>query len=321
MDIYNDPVCANYPEAFVIPEATGEPTPTPTMTASLVATLPSSQLSSCQIQYLAHMSTGEATASSSAALAGVMLSQINYYSNAGGRFYGFRNAVEYLNANTIAVPPVTPIADNAQDQRRYAYVNYIHECELGRLPAPTFAGSQWVLAVERWQLAQEMAVVMTNDMNQPLSLFDNLRYGVNQADSDKLELISVTTAMAYEKGISDMRRFIMEYANYPQMIPWWGTPVEYNVVAERVIFWPVLSEEHQGVLVHSGAAAGLPAAYYCPQPPSGPPAIQIGLEPNNLFCAVCDSTESMTWASGEQFPRSCEVNGNRVGFDLNRNPY
>jgi hypothetical protein len=258
---------------------------------------------------------GESAGGSTAALSGVILSQINYYKNYNV-FYGFRNAVLYLNDYVVAVPTVTPIPERVEDQRRYAYINYMTECASGRLPAPSFGGSS------RWPQAQEIVSTVTSNLSSPLDRFEHDRYGISNDDRNKLDLISSRVTMAYEKGISDMRRFIADYANYPQVIPWWGAPVDYNAEAERVIFWPVLSSEHQGVLVHSGAAAGLPAAYYCPQPSSGPPAIQIGIEPSNLFCAVCDSRASIAkLVDGEKFPRSCEIDGKRVGFDLNKKPY
>jgi len=264
-----------------------------------------SQLTECQLQYLAHVSAAEATGASSAALAGIMLAQINYY-NATNAFYGFETTRQYLNAN---VDNATPIP--GAGQRQYTYQNYIRECEGNNLSAPNLIGS--------YAVALTMAQNMSQDLGNPLTNFSASMI-IPATDYAKLQFIASTPSMRYEKGISDMRRFIANYDTYPQIIPRWGRPVDFSASYERVIFWPGAGQT-QGVVIHSGATADLPAAYYCRQPAEGPPAVRIGM-PDNNFCQVCDDAGSFTARiNGETLARSCKSNGVDVGFRENGNPY
>jgi len=221
------------------------------------------ELDECEISYLAHISTGEATGTgSNAALRAIMLAQLNQY-RAGG-FSTFRVIEQYLEFNQsmelrslFYSYPGASVPSNSenlisQSQARDAYLAI---CREGNLLEPTENGLPGYNAAKR--LARQLRCV-SNSSNE---LASNLRYE-NSFCSSVMSKIEEWRNRAATLGI------ISPY------IPYW-----YPGDANHVIY----EGRPRSVVIYSGSSASLHRNWQCPQF-EGEPTVHLN---NSNDCVQC----------------------------------
>ncbi len=184
------------------------------------------------------------------------MSQINYF-NTNESFYGFRLIVEFINASTFPDPAPTRIPDDAESQRRYAYSGYIDLCQRGLLSEPSSTRSPL------YRPALTPAHAMFGNLSNPLSTIDLNASGVTAEDQANLAFLNHgdNRGFTQEKGVGVTRSVVEYWAQQglgDNLPAWWPPELEQR---DPIVFWgdPV------SVVVHEGAAPGLPLIWYCPQ--------------------------------------------------------